>query len=141
MRLTWIRRSRIKETELMSPRRPFCRKPWRTMSAAAALLLLTPASVAPLCAQTVPAGQHAALSSGSGSEAAKPEATKPDATKSEAAGDQTGQPHPRGITEKAIDRVREVAKSAGDIFNRVPCIPPKGVAASMGSLPHVASKL
>src|SRR6202007_437810 len=28
-----------------------------------------------------------------------------------------------------------------DIFSRVPCLPPKGGAQSMGSLPHVAGKL
>ncbi|MBR0691693.1 SGNH/GDSL hydrolase family protein [Bradyrhizobium lablabi] len=120
----------------MSPHRPFCRKPRRALSAVAALLLLTPGSVAPLCAQTAPAGQHAALSPGSGTEAAKP-----DAAKSETAGDRASQPPPRGITEKAIDKVKEVAKSASDIFNRVPCLPPKGVMTSMGSLSHVASKL
>ena len=37
--------------------------------------------------------------------------------------------------------MKEVAKSAGDIFSRVPCLPPKGGAKSMGSLPHVAGKL
>ena len=37
--------------------------------------------------------------------------------------------------------MKEVAKSAGDIFSRVPCLPPKGGSKSMGSLPHVASKL
>ena len=47
----------------------------------------------------------------------------------------------KGITGKAIDKVKEVAKSAGDIFSRVPCLPPKGGSKSMGSLPHVASKL
>jgi lysophospholipase L1-like esterase len=47
----------------------------------------------------------------------------------------------KGIAGRAIDKVREVAKSATDIFSRVPCQSPKGVAKSMGSLPHVASKL
>ena len=37
--------------------------------------------------------------------------------------------------------MKEVAKSAGDIFSRVPCLPPKGASKSMGSLPRVASKL
>ncbi|OIQ66388.1 arylesterase precursor [mine drainage metagenome] len=37
--------------------------------------------------------------------------------------------------------MKQVAKSASDIFNRVPCLPPKGGAKSMGSLPHVAGKL
>src|SRR4030088_353067 len=48
---------------------------------------------------------------------------------------------PKSFTAKAVDKVKEVAKSAGDIFSRVPCLPPKGGAKSMGSLPHVASKL
>ena len=47
----------------------------------------------------------------------------------------------KSIAGKAIDKVKEVAKSATDIFSRVPCLPPKGGAKSMGSLPHVASKL
>jgi len=37
--------------------------------------------------------------------------------------------------------VKEVAKSAGDIFSRVPCLPPKGGVNPVGSLPHVAGKL
>jgi len=48
---------------------------------------------------------------------------------------------PKSLTEKAIDRVKQVAKSAGDIFSRVPCLPPKGLARSLGSLPRVAHKL
>ena len=47
----------------------------------------------------------------------------------------------KSLTEKAIDRAKLLAKSASDIFNRVPCLPPKGDAASIGSLPHVAKKL
>jgi len=47
----------------------------------------------------------------------------------------------RSLTAKAIDKVKQVAKSASDIFNRVPCLPPKGGAKSMGSLPHVAGRL
>jgi len=35
----------------------------------------------------------------------------------------------------------KVARSAGDVFGRVPCLPPKGEPKSMGSLPHVANKL
>lgn len=50
-------------------------------------------------------------------------------------------PPPKTLTAKAIDKVKQVAKSAGDIFSRVPCLPPKGGAPSLGSLPHVASKL
>jgi len=51
------------------------------------------------------------------------------------------QQNQKSLTSTAIERVKEVAKSAGDIFSRVPCLPPKGGAKSMGSLPHVASKL
>jgi lysophospholipase L1-like esterase len=47
----------------------------------------------------------------------------------------------KSLTEKAIDRAKLLAKSASDIFSRVPCLPPKGDAASIGSLPHVAKKL
>ncbi|MGJ5176080.1 GDSL-type esterase/lipase family protein [Bradyrhizobium oligotrophicum] len=52
------------------------------------------------------------------------------------------QPPSRSITERAIDKVKQVAKSTSDIFNRVPCLPPKGVAKkNFISLPHVANKL
>ena len=47
---------------------------------------------------------------------------------------------PASLTDKAIEKVKQAAKSAGDIFNRVPCLPPRGVARSF-SLPHVAHKL
>jgi lysophospholipase L1-like esterase len=47
----------------------------------------------------------------------------------------------KGIAGKAIDKVKEVAKSATDIFSRVPCLPPKGGAKAMGTLPRVAAKL
>ncbi len=46
-----------------------------------------------------------------------------------------------GLSAKTIEKVKQVAKSASDIFSRVPCLPPKGGTQSMGSLPHVASKL
>jgi len=47
----------------------------------------------------------------------------------------------KSLTEKAVEKVKQVAKSAGDIFNRVPCLAPKDSARSKGSLPHVAGKL
>jgi len=50
-------------------------------------------------------------------------------------------PPPKTLTAKAIDTVKQVAKSASDIFSRVPCMPPRGGAQSLGSLPHVANKL
>ena len=48
---------------------------------------------------------------------------------------------PRTLTAKAIDKVKQVAKSASDIFSRVPCSAPKGGVQPLGSLPHVANKL
>jgi lysophospholipase L1-like esterase len=50
-------------------------------------------------------------------------------------------PPPRTLTAKAIDKVKQVARSASDIFARVPCLPPKGGVQALGSLPHVANKL
>ncbi|MGB6397510.1 MAG: SGNH/GDSL hydrolase family protein, partial [Bradyrhizobium sp.] len=58
-----------------------------------------------------------------------------------ASADQTKPPEQKSLTAKAIDTVKQVARSANDIFSRVPCLPPKGGAQSLGSLPHVASKL
>jgi len=51
------------------------------------------------------------------------------------------QVEPKSFTAKAVDKMKQVAKSASDIFNRVPCLPPKGGAKTFGALPHVASKL
>lgn len=48
---------------------------------------------------------------------------------------------PKSLTDRAIEKVKQVAKSASDIFNRVPCLQPKGTPRSVGSLPHVAHKL
>jgi lysophospholipase L1-like esterase len=119
----------------MSLVRPFFRKTLLAAPAVAALALLTPLSTLPVQAQ----GAHAAIS----------EATKSDSTKSSppagtgnvAAVDQKNSPQQISLTAKAIEKVKQVAKSAGDIFGRVPCLPPKGGAKSMGSLPHVAGKL
>ena len=58
-----------------------------------------------------------------------------------AAVDPANPPQPKSLTAKAIDKVKQVAKSAGDIFSRVPCLPPKGGVNPVGSLPHVAGKL
>ena len=110
-------------------------------------MLLAPGSVVPLRAQAAPVDQHAALSEGAKSEAAKPEMSKPSATTGAAssgnvaATDQAGPQQQKSFTGRAIDKVKEVAKSAGGIFSRVPCLPPKGGSTSMGSLPHVATKL
>jgi lysophospholipase L1-like esterase len=55
--------------------------------------------------------------------------------------DNTNQAQQKSLTDKAIDKVKQVAKSASDIFSRVPCLPPKGAPRSVGSLPRVANKL
>lgn len=116
--------------------------------AAAGLALLTPVSMLPLRAQTAspPAGQHAALSdsaktSNTSENKAEP---RPSAESPAPQAATTAYANPtaqKGITGKAIEKVKEVAKSASDIFSRVPCLPPKGGYKSMGSLPHVASRL
>lgn len=111
----------------MSSLRPFCLTAW--LAAAAVLLLLAPVSQSRAqaqAAQTAPVPQQSANPA-----PAPPSQTNVAATS----------PEQRGIAGRAIDKVKQVAKSAGDIFNRVPCLPPKGGAKAMGSLPHVASKL
>jgi len=148
---------------LVSSHRPFYRTTLLAVAAVAALVLLTPAVIAPARAQAAPAAQQAALSDGAKSDGAKADSAKSDSAKSDsvksdnvkpvaptadktaagnvAAVDQAGLPQQKSLTDKAIDKVKQVAKSASDIFSRVPCLPPKGGAQSMGSLPHVAGKL
>jgi lysophospholipase L1-like esterase len=123
----------------------------------AALLLLTPALTMLARAQVA---QQAALSDNTKSDAAKSDAAKSDPAKSDsekspsekppvsqatgadgAAVDQAAPAQQKSLATKAIEKVKQVAKSAGDIFSRVPCLPPKRGAKSMGSLPHVAGKL
>ncbi|WP_172182324.1 GDSL-type esterase/lipase family protein [Bradyrhizobium aeschynomenes] len=71
-----------------------------------------------------------------------PNTTPPNATPGAVQPVAAATPQSRSITERAIDKVKQVAKSATDIFNRVPCLPPKGVAKkNFISLPHVANKL
>jgi lysophospholipase L1-like esterase len=129
----------------MSSHGPFRLSRLLTAFAAAGLALSMPVAL-PLHAQTS-SPQQAAVS-----DTAKPQAdnraqadTKADATQPATTG--TGNvaavnpSAQKGVTGRAIDKVKEVAKSATDIFSRVPCLPPKGSSKSMGSLPRVASKL
>ena len=114
----------------MSSLRPFGLSTWLAAPAAAALLMLTPvlqASAHAQAAQATPAPQQAA----------NPAPASPSQTTVAA----TSPTEQRGLTSRAIDKVKQVAKSAGDIFSRVPCLSPKGGSKTMGSLPHVASKL
>jgi len=135
----------------MSYHCPFRLSKLLTAFAAAGVALSMPAALLPLHAQTPPP-QQAGLS-----DTAKPQADKAPAdnraqadTKVEAAKPATtgtsnmaavNPAAQKGVTGRAIDKVKEVAKSAGDIFSRVPCLPPKGGSRSMGSLPRVAGKL
>jgi lysophospholipase L1-like esterase len=114
----------------MSSLRPFCLTAWLAAPALAALLLLTPASLVPAQAQAqaTPAPQQAASPTPASPSQTTVAATHPSAEQ-------------RGITARAIDKVKQVAKSAGDIFSRVPCLAPKGGSKAMGTLPHVAGKL
>src|SRR6202048_1944084 len=135
----------------MSFVRPFCRTTLLAAAAVAALVLLTPASIPSARAQaTQQATQQTtppdtAKSEGA-SESAKSERTKPETSQTTGTGnvastDHANPPQQKSLATKAIEKVKQVAKSASDIFSRVPCLPPKGGAKSMGSLPHVASKL
>ena len=127
----------------MSCHRPFCRMTSLAASAAAVLVLLMPASIPPARAQTAPPSQQATLSENAKADSHKAPASQSTtgATGGVAAVDQATPPQQKSLTTKAIEKVKEVAKSAGDIFSRVPCLPPKGGVRKMGSLPHVASKL
>ncbi|HTB02958.1 MAG TPA: SGNH/GDSL hydrolase family protein [Bradyrhizobium sp.] len=118
-------------------------RPFRLLtSLAAAAVLLAPASMLSARAQAVQPVQQAAAVA----EAAKPAAAKPAPSPtvgaaSAAAVDPANSAPPKSLTATAIDTVKEVAKSAGGIFSRVPCLPPKGGVRPVGSLPHVAGKL
>jgi lysophospholipase L1-like esterase len=118
--------------------RPFCRTASLTAVAIAAAVLLTPVSVLPAGAQ---AAQQATLSDNAKSDSAKPPASATTGAGHVAAVDPANPAQQKSLTTKAIEKVKQAAKSAGDIFSRVPCLSPKGVSKSMGSLPHVASKL
>jgi lysophospholipase L1-like esterase len=128
----------------MSFRRPFCQKTSLAAPTVAAIVLLTASSMLPARAQSAQAAQQATVSDSSKSESARPPASQTTGATgggNVAAVDQANPPQQKSLTSKAIEKVKEVAKSASDIFSRVPCLPPKGGAKSMGSLPHVASKL
>lgn len=48
---------------------------------------------------------------------------------------------PKGLATKAIEAAKSVATDAGDILTRVPCLPAKGIPATLGSLPRVARRI
>src|SRR5690348_3161211 len=118
-----------------------CHLAWRALAFSVLVPLIPPAAQAQV---STPATTHAALSPSQpqASQAPAPAAqtTGSATTASEPSPEQVGRPQ-KTLTAKAIDKVKQVAKSAGDVFSRVPCLPPKGGAQSLGSLPHVAGKL
>lgn len=123
----------------MSCVRPFCRIASLAAPAVAALMLLAPAQLQPAWAQ----GAQATLSDSAQGNTARSDPAKPPAPPpgGNVAAGEPANPQQKSLTSKAIDKVKEVAKSAGDIFSRVPCLPPKGGVRKMGSLPRVASEL
>jgi lysophospholipase L1-like esterase len=115
--------------------RPFC---GTASLAVAAFVLLAPALMPAAHAQAL---QQAALSGAAKSDSVRASVSQTVGAGNAAAADLASSPQPKSLTTKAIEKVNEVAKSASDIFSRVPCLPPKGGIKPMGSLPHVASKL
>jgi lysophospholipase L1-like esterase len=128
----------------MSLHRPFpYRIPCRGIASLAlpvfaAFVLLTPTSM--LSARADPA-QQATLSDNAKSEGLKTAVSQTTGSSNTAAADPSNPAQPKSLTTTAIERVKQAAKSAGDIFSRVPCLPPKGGVKPMGSLPRVAAKL
>jgi lysophospholipase L1-like esterase len=117
----------------MSSHRPFSGIASLARPAVAALVLLTPAL---LSSAPVRAAQPVALS-----DSIKPPAPQPVGASSIASIDQLNPSPQKSLAAKAIEKVKEAAQSAGDIFSRVPCLPPKGGVKPIGTLPRVAAKL
>ena len=109
---------------------PSFQRPFRAFaaggSALAALMLMAAMPADPAYAQNAAAAPPAQTATPPMSSAAAPAQAAP------------GQ---KSLTAKAVDKVKQAAKSAGDIFSRVPCLPPKGGVQPLGTLPHVAGKL
>jgi len=112
------------------------------LPAFAALVLLTPTSILSARAESALPVQQATLSESAKAGAVKTPVSQTAAAGNTAAADPSNPTtQPKGLAATAIETVKQAAKSASDIFSRVPCLPPKGGVKSMGSLPHVAAKL
>jgi lysophospholipase L1-like esterase len=110
-------------------------------AALAALLALTPPCARAQMAQAAPS-PPAAPSEGANASAPAPAKVTSGSTADQAQPASQAAPSPnKSLTERAVDKVKQVAKSASDIFGRVPCLPPKGGVQPVGTLPHVAAKL
>ena len=112
--------------------RPFCLLTWRAL--ATALLLLIPAATATVGAESA---QQSTVSDSVKSDAARPAAdnagqapSRRDQAPSATQMQPDSQARPKSLTDKAIEKVKQVAKTASDIFSRVPCLPPKGGATN-----------
>lgn len=129
----------------MSFDRPFRAMKSLAVPAAVTLALLSPVAI--LLPARIQAAQQGDAPSSSKSDTLKIAAAQTSA----AAGNsvnvdqfkpvQSSPAQSKSIATRTIEKAKEVAKSAGDIFSRVPCLPPKGGIQPMGSLPHVAGKL
>jgi lysophospholipase L1-like esterase len=121
--------------------RPFRVSPALSAAALAALLALTPPCARAQSAQAAPS-PPAAPSEGANASAPAPAKVTSGSTADQAQPASQAAPSPnKSLTERAVDKVKQVAKSASDIFGRVPCLPPKGGVQPVGTLPHVAAKL
>src|SRR5258708_12740292 len=128
----------------MSLVRPFGRLTWLAPCAAAAPVRPRPASIAPARAQAAQAAQTPALSDSTKSGNVKSDGVTPPASQTIGAGnaasaDQANPSAQKSLTTKAVEKVKQVAKSASDIFSRVPCLPPNGRPTSIASPPHSAT--
>jgi lysophospholipase L1-like esterase len=123
----------------MNCHRPFCGI--ASLAAAAVLTLSASALMLPARAQAAQAAQPSTQSDGARSDNVKALASQTTGVSNAAAVGQPSSQQPASLSNKAIEKVKEVAKSAADILSRVPCLPPKGGVNPIGSLPHVASKL
>lgn len=104
---------------------------FRTAGPVALALMLAGAPASRVVAQTAPANA-AALPMSSAGLSVQPSSSTP----------ATGPGTPtQTLPVKAIANAAVIASPARDIFNRVPCLPPKGLSQSTGALPHVAAKL
>jgi lysophospholipase L1-like esterase len=112
-------------------RYPFCPG---TALVLAAVVLLAPLSPSSAQAQ----GAQAALLQHTDKTVPSP---APAASQANAPAQDNAAAQQKGIATRAIEKVKQAAKSASDILNRVPCMAPKGEPRTMGSLPHVANKL
>ncbi|WP_414643995.1 SGNH/GDSL hydrolase family protein [Bradyrhizobium sp.] len=112
-------------------RYPFCPG---TALVLAAVVLLAPLSPSSAQAQ----GAQAALLQHTDKSVPSP---APAASQANAPAQDNAAAQQKGIATRAIEKVKQAAKSASDILNRVPCMAPKGEPRTMGSLPHVANKL